>query len=339
MPHRAIHPKRRLLTVAACAALVAAAGCGSSDEAASTGGATASAPVAEPVEVVASTTQIADFARQVGGEDAEVTQILQPNSDPHDYEPRPDDIAAVADADLVLTSGDHIDEWMDEVVENAGGSPTVVVAGEGRPVELEGGEHEEEEGEDHAEEEHDPHWWHDPANASYAVERIRDAMVDVRPDARRALTDRAAAYAAQLATLDAGIEECIGRIPADARKLVTDHDAFAYFANRYDIEVVGALIPSQTTQAQPSAGDLDALADTIEREGVQAVFAESSLSPKLVTAIAEQTGASADYTLYADTLGTEDSDGATYLASEQANAEALARGFSDGEQGCPIRGL
>ena len=120
---------------------------------------------------------------------------------------------------------------------------------------------------------------------------------------------------------------------------MTDHDAFGYFANRYRIDVVGAVIPAQTTQAQPSAGDLSRLADLVQREGVKAIFPESSLNPDLAETIAHQTGASADYTLYGDTLGPEDSSGATYLEMEQANADAMARGFTGGERGCRIKGI
>jgi ABC-type Zn uptake system ZnuABC Zn-binding protein ZnuA len=125
-------------------------------------------------------------------------------------------------------------------------------------------------------------------------------------------------------------------VPATRRKLVTDHDAFGYFAQRYGIEVVGAVIPSQTTQAQPSAKDLSALASLIEREHVEAIFPESSLSPKVAEAIADQTGASADYTLYGDTLGPAGSDGATYLRMEAANANSMVRGFTGGRRGCNL---
>jgi zinc/manganese transport system substrate-binding protein len=115
---------------------------------------------------------------------------------------------------------------------------------------------------------------------------------------------------------------------------VTDHDAFSYFARRYGIAVVGAVIPSQTTQAQPSAGELGALSATIRREHVKAVFGESSISPKLARAIAGQTGASAGHTLYGDSLGAKGSRGATYLTMEAANANEMVRGFTGGERGC-----
>ncbi len=129
-----------------------------------------------------------------------------------------------------------------------------------------------------------------------------------------------------------------GVAPAQ-RKLVTDHDAFDYFARRYGIAVVGAVIPSQTTQAQPSAGDVARLTPRHRREGVKAVFPESSINAKLAQAIARQTGATSDHALYGDTLGPKGSSGATYLTMERANADAMVRGFTAGARGCPIPGL
>jgi len=124
-------------------------------------------------------------------------------------------------------------------------------------------------------------------------------------------------------------------VPPARRRLVTDHDAFGAFAARYGITVVGAVIPARTTQAQPSAGELSRLAAVIRREGVQAVFPETSAGPRLARAIAGQTGASARYELYGDTLGPPGSDGATYVQSEAHNADAMVRGFTGGRRGCP----
>jgi ABC-type Zn uptake system ZnuABC Zn-binding protein ZnuA len=128
-------------------------------------------------------------------------------------------------------------------------------------------------------------------------------------------------------------------VPPAERKLVTDHDAFGYFADRYGITVVGAVIPSQTTQAQPSASDLSDLVALVRREGVKAIFPESSLSPKLAEQIAAETGATADHTLYGDTLGPDDSSGDTYLNMERSNANAMVEGFSGGRRGCEVGGL
>ncbi|MGC1165732.1 MAG: metal ABC transporter substrate-binding protein, partial [Solirubrobacterales bacterium] len=293
--------------------------------------------------VVATTTQIADFAREIGGEAVAVNQLLQPNSDPHDYEPRPDDVRTVADAKLVYASGDGLDDWAEEIVSDSGADAEIVDLGAVAPIRLPG-EGEEEHGheDEHAAEEHhhdakyDPHWWHDPRNAEAAVREIERSLVAADPSSKAEFRRNADAYVARLRALDAGTASCIDSVPAAERKLITDHDAFNYFAARYGIEVVGAVIPSQTTQAQPSAKELSELADTIEAEEVKAVFPESSLSPGVAEAIANQTGATADYTLYGDTLGPAGSDGATYLEMERANADAVVRGFTDGQRGCRL---
>jgi ABC-type Zn uptake system ZnuABC Zn-binding protein ZnuA/ABC-type Mn2+/Zn2+ transport system permease subunit len=310
------------LAASATLALLAA-GCGGDNGSAAPG----------QVKVVATTTQIGDWARAVGGERAKVVQLLKPNTDPHDYEPRPSDVQETADAQLVLINGDRLDHWMGDVVKQAGGAPTLVDLGADAPAKLRG----ETEGEEASK--FDPHWWHDPRNAEAAVTVTRDALTKANPDAKNVYARNAAGYLAKLRALDRGIAACVDRVPAAQRKLVTDHDAFNYFARRYGIAVVGAVIPSQTTQAQPSAGDVAKLSQLIRREHVEAVFPESSINTKLAQAIARQTGATSNLTLYGDTLGPKDSRGATYLAMEQANADAMVRGFTGGSEQCSIPGL
>lgn len=292
----------------------------------------------DEIAVVATTTQVADFAREVGGEQVEVTQLLQPNSDPHDYEPRPSDVQAVAEADVIFASGKGLDEWIDGVAADSGTEAEVVDLGAVAPVRLPGESEDEQvgDGERHRDSGHDPHWWHDPRNAIAAVGEIERALAAADPSRRAELEENARAYVERLKALDAGIAACIDSVPAARRKLVTDHDAFNHFAHRYGIEVVGAVIPAQTTQAQPSAKDLSELVETIESEGVEAVFPESSLDPGVAQSIADQTGASAEYTLYGDSLGPEGSDGATYIEMEEANADALVRGFTGGQRGCRL---
>jgi ABC-type Zn uptake system ZnuABC Zn-binding protein ZnuA/ABC-type Mn2+/Zn2+ transport system permease subunit len=300
---------RPALAAAALLALTLLAGCG--------GG---SGEDEGKLAVVATTTQAADFVRAVGGEAVEVEQILQPNSDPHEYEPRPSDVEAAASAELLFVSGRGLDEWSEELLSDSGSEADLVDLGALAPIDL--GD--------------DPHWWHDPRNAEAAVTGIEEALAKADPARKAQFARNADAYLAQLQALDAGIAGCIDSIPPAQRKLVTDHDAFGYFANRYGLEVVGAVIPSQTTQAQSSAKDLSDLAQTIEAEKVKAVFPESSLSAAAAEAIARQTGVSAEYTLYGDTLGPEGSSGATYLGMEEANADAVVRGLTGGKRGCKL---
>lgn len=313
-------PRAAAIAAALGALTLLAAGCGSEpgDESGT-------------VKVVATTTQVADFVREVGGEAVEVEQILQPNSDPHDYEPRPSDVEAVAGAELVFVSGRGLDDWAEELVSDSGGDARIVDLGALGPIRL------EREGHAHEDESHlDPHWWHDLRNVEAAVPGVEKALAVADPSRKAEFARNADAYLAELKALDAGIARCIDSVPASQRKLVTDHDAFGYFANRYGIEVVGAVIPSQTTQAQASAKDLSELAETIEAENVKAVFPGSSLSANVAEAIAHQTGASADYTLYGDALGPEGSDGDSYLRMEEANADAVVRGLTGGGRGCEL---
>ncbi len=316
---RAVRTSGRGLAIAgATGALLLLAGCGGSSS------------DSGRVAVAATTTQIGDFVREVGGDAVDVDQILQPNTDPHDYEPRPGDVSGAADAAIVFENGDNLDAWMGKVVSDSGSGAKVVDLGASVPQRLPG----ESSGPEASR--YDPHWWHDPRNAEEAVDEIAAQLSAVDPKHKATYAQNARRYVAKLKLLDADIRRCMDRVPSGKRKLVTDHDAFGYFAGRYGIDVVGAIIPSQTTQAQPSARDLSDLAELVQKERVQAIFPESSLSPKLAQAIASQTGASTDYTLYGDTLGPAGSSGDTYLDMEEANADEMVKGFTGGQRGCRI---
>ena len=257
---------RRVSALVAALTVLAVGGCGHDSGSAS--GRT----------VVATTTQVADLVRQVGANRVSVDGMLRPNADPHEYEPRPSDVADVARADLVFRSGGDVDDWLGGVISGAGGDAEVVTLIDS--VHRQGD---------------DPHWWQDPRIAA-----------------------------------------CVARVPRANRKIVTTHDALGYFASRYGIDVIGAVIPSLSTQAQASAGDTARLVDTIRREGVRAIFAESSVNAKVEQAIARETGARVGARLWADTLGPAGSDGATYLGSIAANTRAIADGLSGGTVHCRL---
>jgi ABC-type Zn uptake system ZnuABC Zn-binding protein ZnuA len=264
----------------------------------------------------------------VGGDAISLHQILRPNSDPHEYEPRPNDITATSNAAIVFVNGDKLDAWMGKVIKQSGGNPRVVTLGDVAPDKLPGSSTGPEATK------YDPHWWHDPQNAIAAVERIRAELDKAVPSHAKAFDRNAAAYTAKLRALDTSIAHCFATIPPSERKLVTSHDAFNYFAHRYNVRVIGAVIPSQSTQAQPSAGDIARLTQQVKRERVKAIFLERSVSPKLGQAVARQTGVNGSLELYGDTLGPAGSPGGTYLGMEKANADAMARGFSGGKRSC-----
>ena len=281
---------------------VLVAGCGEGDGAAP-----------GTLTVVATTTQAADLVRNVG-EDVEVVGLLAPNTDPHEYEVRPRDLQALAEADLVVRSGGDLDEWLGEAIEGSGTDAPVLTLSDGG----------------------DPHWWQDPRAAVRAVGEIERALSEADSGRAAAYSEAARAYTQRLRALDHAVADCIAEVPAAQRKLVTTHDAFGAYARRYGIEVIGAVIPSMSTSGQPSAGETAELIETILRENIKAIFAEHSIDAKVERAIARETGARVGDALWADTLGPPGSGGETYVDSIAANTRALVEGFSGGKLSCRI---
>jgi ABC-type Zn uptake system ZnuABC Zn-binding protein ZnuA len=265
--------------------------------------------------IVAGTTQVADLARNVAGDRAEVVGVLGPSSDPHEYEPRPSDAEALTEASLVLRSGGDVDLWLDQLVESSGSDGEVVVLLDAVET-IPGGE----------DGEADPHWWQSPANAAQAVDAIRDALIEADPEGSEHYERNARRYGEQLRALDREIAACIERIPAERRKLVTSHDSLAYFADRYGFEVVGTVIPASNTLAETSAADLAALADVIEQRGVPAIFTEQLESTADADALAERLGVRI-VPLVTDSL-VDDPAGDTYVEMLRANATKIAEALA-----------
>jgi ABC-type Zn uptake system ZnuABC Zn-binding protein ZnuA len=271
----------------------------------------------ESLRVVATTGQAADFARAVGGARAHVTGLLAPNADPHAFEVRPDDVKELARADLIVRSGGELDDWLEGAIDSSGSDAPVLTLGAAARLDDD-----------------DPHWWQDPRNVVAAVAALREALVRADPDAAGAYRRAAAAYSKRLERLDESVAACIARLPRAQRTLVTTHDALGYYARRYGLRIVGAVIPSRSTVAQPSAGETAALIDTIRREHVKAIFPESAVNPDVEEAVARESGARIGRPLWADSLGPEGSDGSTYVDSIAANTAVLVEGLSGGAIAC-----
>lgn len=161
-------------------------------------------------------------------------------------------------------------------------------------------------------------------------------MIAADPKDRAQISANAARYRARVRRTDREISACLGKLPQGERLIVTDHDAFVYFTERYGVSSEGAVFPSTSTQGQASAGEVAALEKLIREEKVKAIFPESSLNPALAERIASDTGASSDYALYGDTLGAADSPEGTVLGAEAANAKAMVAGMTGGEERCRI---
>jgi zinc/manganese transport system substrate-binding protein/manganese/iron transport system substrate-binding protein len=290
------------------------AGCQAMDDAGS--------PAGDPgrsaaLRVVATTTQVADFARNVGGDRVQVTQLLKPNVDPHDYEASPADVQAIATADLVVKNGVGLEKFLDDAVSSAGFTGTVVDTSAG--VKIRAGDEQEPGG--------DPHIWQDPTNAKIMVHNIATAFEASDPAGTAEYRANETGYTAKIDALDARIQTEISGLPVDQRKLVTNHDAFGYYIARYHLQFLGSILPTDTS-AELSGKDIADLVTKIKAAEVKAIFAESSLPPKTAEAIGREAGVTViegEDALYGDTLGPPGSAGATYLQMEQHNTDTIVR--------------
>jgi len=232
------------------------------------------------VRVVTSLALFGDFIEHVGGDRVQVTALVPGDADPHTYEPAPSQVAKVTKADLVVLNGLGLEQTLDDLIYNnvRGGAPIVEMA-QGLPV-IAGDPNEGESG--------NPHLWLNVQYAMRYVERIRDALVEVDPEGADVYRANAAAYLDELDALDKEVATAIESIPPERRKLVSFHDAFPYFAERYGLEVVGVVVESPGRE--PSARELANLTDQIRAQGVPTVFAEPEYDAKMLKTVAEDAG-------------------------------------------------
>jgi ABC-type Zn uptake system ZnuABC Zn-binding protein ZnuA len=233
-------------------------------------------------------------------------------------------VTRLQDARLVVQNGLGLDDWVADLVTDAGtDAPIVVLAEDLEGVDYrEAGAHEEEEG--HADEEHDPHVWLNVGYARLYAARIADELTAVDPDGAATYAANLEAYDAELAELDRYARETLGAIPESRRMVVSFHEAFGYFADRYRFEVLVAIIPGGSTLAEPSAAELADLVTVIKEQDVPAVFAEASSPARLADALAAE-GADVDVVeLYSESLGEPGSPGDSYLGMVRTNAERIA---------------
>lgn len=244
------------------------------------------------VNVVATTTQAADFARVVGGDRVSVVGLVKPGIDPHLYAATPEDVRSVARADLLVVNGVGLDQFVRRTLREAGKGKPVALLSRGVPLRMGGA----------GQRQADPHFWYDPRNAKIAVETVAAALAAVDPAGESTYRANRDAYLVQLDAADARVQAQIATIPQERRKLVTNHDSFAYYTARYGLEYVGAVIPSLETNAAPSAKQISDLIRLIQRQQVPAIFADAVVNPKLEEQIARETGVQVVATLCADSL-------------------------------------
>jgi zinc/manganese transport system substrate-binding protein len=273
-----------------------------------------SSAAADRVKVVATTVQISALTTAVAGDLVELKGLIPAGVDPHEFEPTASDLVAIEGATLVLRHGIGLDDWLDRTLK-AGKRATVVTVTRG--VRLQKGEEE-------GKVVDDPHVWHDPANAKKMVDNIVAALLRVDPTHKTAYETQATAYKTRLDEARTQVQTILNEIPSGGRKLVTNHDALGYFAKAFGLRIVGAVIPSVSTQAEPSAGETAKLLQTIRREKVKAIFAESNVNPKLAQTLAKEADVKIVADLYGDSLGPAGSGAETVEGMWLANARKIA---------------
>ncbi|MDQ3247734.1 MAG: metal ABC transporter substrate-binding protein, partial [Chloroflexota bacterium] len=277
------------------------------------------------LRVVATTSLIADVVANVGGDRVELLTLIPPGVDPHGYTATPADLRTLSDAHAIFVNGLGLEESMASVLENPDGNAIVVWVNSGvETLDAAEAEHADEaadEGELHHDGS-DPHTWLNVQNVMHWVENIEHVLGELDPANVAAYENSAATYSATLAALEREVRTAAESVPAERRKLVTDHDALGYFAATYGFAVVGAVIPSFSTLAVGSAQELAALQDQIEAEAVTAIFVGASANPALSAQIANDLGI-AVVVIYPESLSDASGPAATYVAMMRYNINAI----------------
>jgi manganese/zinc/iron transport system substrate-binding protein len=308
---------RAVLALALLLPLLAA--CGRVDET----GAAPLEPGDGPLRVVATTGIVADLVERVGGDRVEVEALMGPGVDPHLYQASEGDVRRLADADLVVYNGLHLEAKLADVLERIEGR--TLAAAEGidpellrAPPEFAG--------------QYDPHVWFDVELWSTAVETVRDGLTAVDPEGAATYREHAAAYLEELHELHAWIGQQVERVPADRRILITAHDAFGYFGAAYGFEVRG--LQGISTVSEAGAGDVQRLAALIAEREIPTIFVETSVSPRAITAVQEAVRArgfevQVGEELYSDALGDPGTPEGTYVGMVRHNVEAIVSGLTE----------
>lgn len=279
------------------------------------------------LRVVATTSIVGDVVREIGGEAIALTVLLPMGVDPHTFAPSPQDAARVAEADVLFAAGAGLEAFLEPLLQGAGSGVRRVDLARGIPLRpLGAGAHAHEGEEGHAGEgqagEWDPHVWLDPLHVITWTLTIEETLTHLDPARAEIYRRNAEAYRARLRDLDRWIQEQVGQIPPERRKLVTDHQVFGYFAQRYGFEQVGVILPGGGTAAQPSAREIAELEEAIRTQGVKAIFVSSTVDPALAQRIAQDTGARL-VRLYVDSLSAPGGEAGSYLQMMRYNVRAI----------------
>jgi ABC-type Zn uptake system ZnuABC Zn-binding protein ZnuA len=255
-------------------------------------------------QVLAVESFLADIARNVCGDRMVVDSLIPVDADPHAYQPSPQDAIKISNVEIIIINGANLESFIAPLLQNASKKQKVISASFGLTARPDpSGQNPE----------GDPHFWLDPNNVVKYVENIRGGFSLSDPGGATFFEGNAQKYTRELLTLDAWIKSQVLKVPKSHRLLVTNHETLGYFAERYGFTVVGAIIPSITSGAAPSAQELATLINQIRLTGAPAIFLESGTNPQLADQIASETGAKVVTNLYTHSLSAPGGPAATYI--------------------------
>jgi zinc/manganese transport system substrate-binding protein len=267
------------------------------------------AQAARPLQVVASFSILADMAREVAGDAAQVQSLVGVNADAHVFEPTPADARRLAKADLVIVNGLHYEGWIDRLVRSSGYRGPVIEASRGIAPRRAGTAL-------------DPHAWQSLVHAQRYVENIRAALVAAAPAQAAAIDARAAAYRQRIAALDASARTAFEAVPRDQRRVVSSHDAFGYLGDAYGITFISPR--AWNTDSEASAAGVAAVIRQVRQHRARALFVENITDRRSIERIAQETGARVGGMLYADALSPPGGVADSYLHLYAHNVKAIA---------------
>jgi zinc/manganese transport system substrate-binding protein len=287
-----------------------------------TGTSTSGTADGDPVEIVATTSIIGDVVSNIVG-DAIVDVILPVGTDPHDFEPSPQQVASITDADLVVTNGLGLEEGLTDVIEAtaAEGTPVLFLAEGVDPLPAAN----KKDGSQAST--GDPHFWHDPDRMAKAIDLIVGELSALDDSVDWA--GQAAGYRAEVSEAGTEADEILSVVPVERRSLVTSHDSLDYFADRFGFEVIATVIPGGDTLAEPSGREIAQLIETLDEAGVSAIFADTTSPTTLADTVAAEAGREISVVeIFTDSLGEPGSGADTYLGMMRTNAARVAEALT-----------
>ena len=275
------------------------------------------------LNIVATTTIVSDVVKQVAGDQIGLTTLLPYNTDPHSYEATPQDLAKLVEADAIFANGVGLETFLSPILGSAGVETKMSYLSEGvalmqmsQELSQTAGIHSDQSNTQ------DPHVWTDPNNIKIWVDNTATRLGMLDPTHNTSYLANAETYKNKLAELDAWVRQEVAQIPQQYRIIVSDHLVFGYFARQYGFTMVGAIVPSISTLAEPSAQELVDLENQINKLGVKAIFVGYSVNPTLAKRVAEDTGATLVY-VYTGSLSPPGGEASSYLEYIRFNVTAM----------------